>query len=377
MMLAGVGAAFHVLVGGWAMIALVVAWLLLGKDRSSVIRFGLATTAGFLFALPGLIPGVLLTRGTAPEIVTAANHIYVYQRLSHHLVPSLFPTTNAFGYEWMSWAILRFLGLTVVWFIWWRFCWTTTRTSAIQKFTAGACLIAVAGFIINAATFNTPDLGARLLRLYWFRLSDFAVPLGAAFLISETLLAKQTSPVTERVIVGLRYALIAFLVVFFGRSVIARYTDPRPLAEQQSLAGDHLSRSEKLATSQAWRDATGWIRTNTPTDARFIAPRAQQSFKWSAHRSEIVNWKDVPQNAAALVEWSDRMAEVYPADWDLYGMTVHTDDDLIDLADKYDADFLLLYRPHFRRPPDFPKVYPADQTEGLYEVYAIPRDRKR
>ena len=40
------------------------------------------------------------------------------------------------------------------------------------------------------------------------------------------------------------------------------------------------------------------IRPNTPPDAPFITPRLNVSFKWRTGRPEVVNRKDIPQDAA-------------------------------------------------------------------------------
>lgn len=369
--LCGVAAAFHVLVGGWALIAVAIAWLLEGKDLLRPARIALALAVGFICSLPGLLPALWLTRSAPADVVARANEIYVYERLSHHLVPSEFVTMNAFGYEWVSWFILRFLLLVIVWYVLWRLNRSNERQAPIHRFVVGACLIAACGFILNAVAFNWPDRGASLLRFYWFRLSDFAVPLGAAILLALVWVAAHRS-----VDGSLRWALRGALIlpaVFFAMCLYQRAIDPRPQGDQQAALVSHLTIEEKIELSKEWQATTDWVRENTPPDARFITPKSQQTFKWYARRSEVVNWKDVPQNAAALVEWSDRMNEVYPPDWEEFGMTVHGDEDLIRIGEKYQAQYLLSYRPHFRRPPEFEKLYPSHDRPANFEIYKIPR----
>lgn len=370
--LCGVAAAFHVLVGGWSMIAMVAAWLLEGKVARNYERMAYALVGGFFCSLPGLLPAVMLTSNAPAGIIARANEIYVYERLSHHLVPSTFPTTNAFGYEWVSWAILRFLLLTICWYIGWRLSRRDEQQAAIHRFVAGACFIAAAGFVLNAISFTWPDRGASLLRLYWFRLSDFAVPLGAAIVVAKVWMSCFTKGRLVRVLASI--GLVPLFLSFAG-SLWNRVADPRPLGDQQPAMVSHLSLPEKYELWQEWKQAMAFIRSHTPPDARFITPRSQQTFKWYAHRSEVVNWKDVPQNASALVEWSDRMREVFPPDWELYGMTVHDDEDIIRIGDKYGASYLLTYRPHYRRPPEFERIYPKHNRPANFELYKIPPER--
>ncbi len=40
-----------------------------------------------------------------------------------------------------------------------------------------------------------------------------------------------------------------------------------------------------------------------PPGARFLTPRLAQTFKWYTGHRDVADWKDVPQDAAAIVEW--------------------------------------------------------------------------
>ena len=81
----------------------------------------------------------------------------------------------------------------------------------------------------------------------------------------------------------------------------------RPLANPVPPAvGDAWSNVD------AWLAACEWIRDHAPPDAVCLIPRHAQSFKWYAERADVVNWKDVPQDAAGVVEWRRRMQDVFP-----------------------------------------------------------------
>ena len=58
-----------------------------------------------------------------------------------------------------------------------------------------------------------------------------------------------------------------------------------------------------------WIAVCQWIRDNTPPDSLWFTPKYQQSFKWYAERAEVVCWKDVPQDNAAVLEWFQRIEE--------------------------------------------------------------------
>ena len=52
--------------------------------------------------------------------------------------------------------------------------------ATVTRFAWGAVLLAMIGFAIELALGNQPALAAALLRYYWFRLTDVAVPLAVA-----------------------------------------------------------------------------------------------------------------------------------------------------------------------------------------------------
>ena len=72
------------------------------------------------------------------------------------------------------------------------------------------------------------------------------------------------------------------------------------------------SRADRWVDSAAWREACDWIAQSgrIPPDARFLTPPSASTFKWHAQRGEVVNWKEVPQDAASLVQWRQRLQEV-------------------------------------------------------------------
>ncbi len=114
-----------------------------------------------------------------------------------------------------------------------------------------------------------------------------------------------------------------------------------------------------------WIAACNWIRENTPPDSLWLTPKYQQTFKWYAHRGEVVCWKDVPQDNASVHEWYRRIKRLEPPrtangyfrDW--------TDDELLQFADEFGCDYILLDRTYQQSPPErLAVLYPTLDREG-------------
>lgn len=125
----GIGAAFHVLVGGWAVVASLGAWAVAAHfdfnatlrnggasggetgEKSAKLSFGVRLNrrlrgfgAAFWKTLPGLlvggaisligvIPALKLDAGATADVLARSREIYVFERLAHHLVASSLPWT--------------------------------------------------------------------------------------------------------------------------------------------------------------------------------------------------------------------------------------------------------------------------------------------
>ncbi len=87
----GFASAFHVLSGGWSVIAAMIAWWFTERGRKDACRlFTPALLLGGAISLFGLIPAVALTMGVSGEDSTVAARIYTYFRIAHHLLPADF-----------------------------------------------------------------------------------------------------------------------------------------------------------------------------------------------------------------------------------------------------------------------------------------------
>jgi hypothetical protein len=343
----GAAGAFHVIVGGWCVVAAAFAWLNAGKTRPSVRSQLLPLVVGFLLTLPGLLPAVLLTRGAPPEEVAEANRIYVYERLPHHLAPYTFPVAFMGRFSFLVLATLLL-------------CYWTRANPALARlrgFIIGSLGIAAAGIGISMMAGSYPELTTKLLRFYWFRMSDVIVPLGAALMLGW-LIGRER--LTRLRIGNLLLVVAMFSCLAHGADVfMRRRNSPRPLADKN------------IAELADWRATCQWIDENLPEDALFLTPRAAPTFRWYAGRAEVANWKDIPQDAQSIVAWRDRLEDIHR----MYrngrrsvryeSLTELSPARLARLAKKYDFQYIVT---EASPPLPLKRVSPAGHYYAVYEA---------
>ncbi len=337
-LLLGGASLFHVLVGGWASIAAGFAWLRLGRQRPSLRAMAPGLLGGFLLSLPSLVPSLLLNSGLDCQTVRRAHEIHVYYRLPHHL---LFQ-------EFKPHLILRFALLIAAWALLCRAIGSRPPEARLRGFVAGALAIALVGAVLSPLVALDPSLAARLLRYYWFRLSDVAVPLGVALsgaLFVHRLL--QARPGVGKLGLAIAAAIPA---IHFGPLAIERLsvTVPRADAKVDALGG-----------YDSWRGICQSIADSReiPKDARFLTPIDASTFKWRTRRAEVVSRKEVPQDAGSIVEWWTRLREIHGIEsgtpqryW--HGSLAELGAErLRQLGVKYSADYVLTEAPGLELPP--------------------------
>lgn len=294
----GIATAFHVLVGGWSFCGLLLVSLRNRGIRGTCQSWRPILVAA-LFALPGIWPAIQLTDIATPEQVGAANEIYVFERLSHHLVFHRIFYSHGGLFAWRFGALL--LG-------WICFAWILRRNERVQRLytlVAAAVVIALVGVLIDQVTLWHRAEAAFWLRFYWFRLADVMVPLAVAIGAGVWWYTVRLN----RLLLGqsLLLVLLLFAGAGLGSRALERRTEKRPAATLQAdpaATGRVRSAWERYAD---WVRVCQWIRSNTRSGSRFLTPVRQQTFKWYAHRSEIATRKDVPQNARSLLQWHQRM----------------------------------------------------------------------
>ena len=381
-LLLGAATFFHVLVGGWSLVAACVVWVASGRWRPTFVGTSFCAACAVVIALPNLIAALSLNWDVDAATIRNANGIYVYQRLAHHLSPHTFapsvlniPEFLAGGPGYVtvlpSVAIFRHVGLLIVWSVLWFFVRNEPRQERVQAFVVGAVVIALVGAIVDAVTISFPETGAALLRYYWFRLSDVMLPLGVVFGGLVLMLKLESKwPVA---VAWSHISVVLVTVIGLGAIINQRIQDPLSKADRQAISSVTFEEQQIRQLAEHWRRACQWVEENTDTDERFLTPHAQQTFKWYAGRSEVVTWKDVPQDARAVVEWWSRYRDVYPPSVQRFGLAAHSDELLRQLATRYGAKYIIVDRTRYHRVLGFPRLYPNQIEENSsYEVYRLP-----
>ncbi len=363
----GAAAAMHVLVGGWAAAAALGVFLSEPRDRRPPLRsLCLPCLMGLALSLPGLLPALALERGVDAATAAEAAQIYVFERLPHHLAPLSLPPDEVRR----RCAALGALGFALL--ILWQ--WTARQTARpqaggcpaaplerIMRLAALALLANVGGLFIEWALADRPAEAAQLLRYYWFRQADVVLPLAVA-VGAVAVLSASLRPVRWTTLA------VAMGAVAAGWHLIdvtaTRWRQPWPPA------------TAKVDDLASWRQACQWVRDQAPPDAVCLVPRDAQSFKWYAERADVVNWKDVPQDAAGVVEWRRRLRDVFPVVKTADGQRILGSPEqwparhVREAANRYGARYVIA---RSSPPLPLPRVFPAqpDPETDWYVVYDL------
>ena len=358
-LLLGTASAFHVLVGGWATVAVALAWWVAPANRPSLKTMLPFLILGGCLALPGLLPAIALTSGVSSADVALANDIYVYHRLSHHLVVSAFASERIFSH----------LGILVSWLLLLAWCrrYADDRLRRLQGVVIACVLVGLTGALLGYLVPRSNPMSASLLRYYWFRLSDAMLPVGVIFAVARLL--ERAAVSWPRMVAYKVSGLIVLITAMVAMEGVRRYGDPRPAADRQALptVAGHPEVTRQVYLD--WVQVCSWIRQETPQAAVFLTPRRQQTFKWYAHRAEIVSWKDIPQDARGLIQWHERFSRWY---WDSSvesGFTSLDPQLLVKQMKHHGARYLV--RPNLGNSRRLPlrRVYPLPNQNSYYEVY--------
>lgn len=376
--LMGVASAFHVLVGGWSCLAAIGVFALTRHSHNtseSLKSQFLPLTIGGLISIVGVLPPMIAGLSADSGDVHQANMIMVTQRLGHHQQFGDFSTIRVAG----------FLGLVFVWFVVAKISPRTKPLRMLNGFAFISLAIGLVGIVLSSQVEVNPDsFAVDLLIYYWFRLSDFAIPLAVTFsLLGTAVSLRQTGGAAFQsvIIVGL-----GLTGVLFATTCMDRWSDVRPYAVRRSLYSYEGQEKRTLETYKNWRRVCEWVKDNTESDAVFLTPAKQQTFKWYAQRAEVVNWKDVPQDAAGILQWYQRTQRfnrvqlIYPG-----GIWAYTDEQLLSIAEETGATHLVSLQADLdarpESPPQFKQLYPVDPKERatfvVFELQLDPSKQQR
>ncbi len=357
----GLASGFHVLVGGWSVLVAIGVYLVYGRTLEKLQSQIVPLLIGGAISMSGIYPALMLTRGVDATIVTAAAKIYAYERLPHHLLPT--------GLEW-HWYLRHAVLLTLTAVACWRLR-ADKSFAIIRSFTIGMVLIAVVGLLIGIMPAFAPDLAAKLLRFYWFRMTDAVVPLTLALAWVRLPLVEHVSHAVFTIRVAV---MVVALLIVSGEAIEAtRMTVITDSGFVASAIGMNTAPGDRQRVVSDWIEVCHWVDRTLPQDEILLTPRNQQTFKWYANRAEVVNWKDVPQDAERLVQWSQRFYGVFPVRLGTVRVTVRYPD-LIRYREEYGARFMVVDRRYSGQSLPLVQVYPLAPSEAntTYAVYRLP-----
>lgn len=292
--LCGVGTAFHPIVGGWAMLAATTVRLLMpwpGGSTSTWLRM-ILLAAGFLFAVAGVVPALLMNAGLDAGTRALAARIYVVERLPHHLLVQTFAT----GF------VARHVLAASVWWLLTRVATPSEARLRLTAFTLVSLGVSLTGAAISLSSPWTGSVAYELLRFYWFRLADVAVPLSlaifAAAALADDAVCGRLLPLTPRLV-----RIAATLLLAADLAVESHHW---PLPGRAVTA-----RADSKVDAVAWADICDWVRANTPADSCLLTPRGAATLGWRTGRREVVSWKNSPQDAESLVAWRTRITDCF------------------------------------------------------------------
>lgn len=224
------------------------------------------------------------------------------------------------------------------------------------------------------------------LRYYWFRSTDAIMPLtlglGIAAMLRTAAWRSDEQASHQGLIepdVKTRFAIAGIAVItaiaLFSQSSIDNLRRGLPVSARYGVitAGRRESYENQRDAFLDWQNVCQWIDQTFPDDEILITPRHQQTFKWFAQRAEVVNWKDVPQDADSLIQWYKRFFDIYPRRLGTVRVTIRYNE-LNRFRDHYGARFMVVDRRIVGDSLPLVKVYPTEgvTTNETYAIYRLP-----
>lgn len=379
--LLGVASAFHIVVGGWAILAAGLAWWITCREEETPTFKAMlpSLVLGFLLSSPAWLGMLSLNQGATGEQVAAAAEIQVFKRLPHHLDPARLFKLQA-DFPFMSSFAWRHLTLVAIWAVLSFGVAADSRLRRLRTFVLAVVLFAGMGAIVRVvcseALLDMPQVAAQLLRLYWFRMTDSIVPVGAS-LAAIALVARVH--VTRPAMAEAATALLVVVGLTYLGTRASRWIEfPYPQADKKVVR-----RKDSLMTDRRyddWRSLCEHVRRESPAGSLFFTPPHNQTFKWYAERGEVVTWKEMPQDARSVVEWWQRFNDVHRNNGTrTVPFTQLGADRLRELGRKYGADFVVadVMPPEvfYEKRPVVPHVdLPVWYRNDSFVVYRLAHD---
>ena len=420
--LLGGAAAFHVVTGIWVILCVLTVSLWNDWGRSSRESKSESQTLGqwmsvhwigWLLCLVGVtvgvVPAAAIDWGTDPVLASESAVKQVYTRLGHHLAPTRFNWIR-----WRDFGVQFACGCVALWMLT-RSRWvsenafsgpetytTEDPVSSHRELPRGLRLVvgwglfglavAAVGLTIDLAFGRAfPTFASKILRFYLFRWNDVSFPMMVGAILvsfaygrlqwvqhrkSETQGAAKVNVMDATVRWGAwAYVMVPGIILLMYR-IDANYHESIPAGDKAHFVAKGDSEEDQAKQFEDWLRVCEWISKNSDRESLWLTPRRQQSFKWHTGRPELACWKDSPQNAEALVEWSKRLADAYQFDKEKI-LQPWTTDKLWELHNKYGIRYVLLDRRVAKQtPPLLPLLYPSqNELNDTFAVFEIPSQK--
>ncbi|MGL5081655.1 MAG: DUF6798 domain-containing protein [Microcoleaceae cyanobacterium] len=298
--LLGIATSFHVLVGGYAFLTIILGFIIRWKAHFNTVHLNTfhqlgiilgSYLLGSIFAIQPVL-AQLLTPTPAGEL--SPSYIYVFLRLPHHLNPLVWPSR-----WWINLIIYLAILIGSILILHLNPASELASTAAVEHHDAQVTLfqltlISLIPFLIGLiiAPF---DAEGKLLQYYPFRFGDVMLPLNTYLLFACTLqsvFATKTrwiGSILPLFLVGV--ALNTWMPNFYRSALELRQF---PSAEQGVTSGG--------------KELCFWIKGNISGDSRVVtSPGDLQYFTWLSERATIAKFKLFPQTKGGILEWHERL----------------------------------------------------------------------
>jgi hypothetical protein len=285
---AGAAISFHIIVGCYALFCIAVATVLNKAWRSEWRLYIYHTWPFFItgyFGLQAIIEQLFLQSDVDPRVW----EIYIQFRVPHHVLPAAWD-----GNLWIGELVLATGLFLILYFI---------GKSNATRFVAAYALGSVSLFLFGLAIYIWGEMN--LLRFYWFRFPDVMVPFMSAVLI--TLFLNDIGD-GRRIIRVLPHRFLSEIQIILRRVIPVILISATMVIVFQSLyqLQTEFKYSRQHNTTPRL-SALEWISENTPKQAIFLVDPTMPDFYIYAQRAQLVSWKHLPDSAADILEWYERI----------------------------------------------------------------------
>jgi hypothetical protein len=354
-LVAGLASVFHIIIGGWACLALFAS--LLASPR----RFPPRQVAAYLlgaaaFAGPLVLAVALFhVAGVSAEQRALMDEIYVGFSQPHCLDPSFFGSRSI----WLQVAAVFPTSALLV------LLWPEQPAARL----AGGFLLVLIGVFLLGLAASALDLDG-FLKLYPFQWGN-SIPVLFLFVLCLAF-AGRRRPRRPPAIVVWMLAVVVAVALVQDKQVFTEQLPrvPRRFVKQLR-AQEHSPYGSSLSPSR--RMLYGWIRGNTPPDSVFITPYLSEFWSYTG-RSQVAALRHPPHDAK-LIEWKRRLEELNGGPFERRGfeaageLNAHQGRlglrELIRMRDEYGATHYLTRT----RRPDLARQLRV--TAGRYHVHEL------